>query len=40
MTVIHADDIPYHGRRYSIEIALPPLSATLLVPADQAPKTT
>ncbi|MEO8333797.1 MAG: 1,4-alpha-glucan branching protein GlgB [bacterium] len=37
-TVIHADDIPYHGRRYSIELALPPLSATLLVPADQAPK--
>jgi 1,4-alpha-glucan branching enzyme len=36
--VIHADDIPYHGRRYSIELALPPLSATLLVPADQAPK--
>ncbi len=37
--VIHADDIPYHGRRYSIELALPPLSATLLVPATQAPTT-
>jgi 1,4-alpha-glucan branching enzyme len=39
-TVIHADDIPYHGRRYSVELALPPLSATLLVPAAQAPTTT
>ncbi len=36
--VIRTDDIPYHGRRYSIELPLPPLSATLLVPADPAPK--
>ncbi len=27
------DDIPYHGRRYSIQVTLPPLSATILVPA-------
>ncbi len=32
-----ADDIPSHGRRYSIELALPPLSALVLVPAHQAP---
>jgi 1,4-alpha-glucan branching enzyme len=34
---VHADDIPFHGRRHSVELALPPLSATLLVPARLAP---
>ncbi len=32
---VTADDIPYHGRRYSIGLALPPLSALLLVPSRQ-----
>jgi 1,4-alpha-glucan branching enzyme len=32
-----AHDIPYHGRRYSIELDLPPLSALVLVPARTAP---
>ena len=32
---VQADDIPYHGRRYSIEIALPPLSAVVLAPRAQ-----
>jgi 1,4-alpha-glucan branching enzyme len=36
--LVHADDIPYHGRRYSVELALPPLAAILLVPSNQAPK--
>jgi 1,4-alpha-glucan branching enzyme len=27
-----AHDIPYHGRRYSIELDLPPLSAVVLIP--------
>ena len=36
--VIHADDIPYHGRRYSIELALPPLGVLVLMPANQAPE--
>ncbi len=30
--VVMADDMPYHGRRYSVELALPPLSALVLVP--------
>jgi 1,4-alpha-glucan branching enzyme len=30
---VNADDIPWHGRRYSVELALPPLGALLLVPA-------
>ena len=30
---VHTDDIPYHGRRYSVELALPPLAALVLVPA-------
>jgi 1,4-alpha-glucan branching enzyme len=34
---VHADDVPFHGRRHSVELALPPLSATLLVPARLAP---
>ncbi|MDB4898914.1 MAG: 1,4-alpha-glucan-branching enzyme, partial [Gemmatimonadetes bacterium] len=29
---VAADDIPYHGRRFSIELALPPLAALVLVP--------
>jgi 1,4-alpha-glucan branching enzyme len=33
---IHSDDFPYHGRPYSVEVQLPPLSATVLVPARQA----
>ena len=32
---VHADDIPYHGRRHSIQIALPPLSAVVLAPRTQ-----
>ena len=35
--VVHADALPYHGHPYSLELALPPLSALLLVPAHQAP---
>jgi 1,4-alpha-glucan branching enzyme len=34
---ISADDVPYHGRRYSVEVALPPLSALVLVPERVAP---
>ncbi|MEO8620036.1 MAG: 1,4-alpha-glucan branching protein GlgB [bacterium] len=30
---VHTDDIPYHGRRYSLNLALPPLSALVMVPA-------
>jgi 1,4-alpha-glucan branching enzyme len=26
------DDVPYHGRRFSVEVSLPPLSALILVP--------
>ena len=33
--VVQANDIPYHGRRYSIEVALPPLSAVVLAPTAQ-----
>ncbi|MBA3672845.1 MAG: 1,4-alpha-glucan branching protein GlgB, partial [Gemmatimonadaceae bacterium] len=32
-----ADDVPYHGRRYSIELPLAPLSAIVLVPAQGVP---
>jgi 1,4-alpha-glucan branching enzyme len=32
-----ADDVPYHGRRYSVEIALPPLSVLVLLPERVAP---
>ena len=35
---VEADDIPYHGRRYSINVALPPLSASLFKP--ELPHTT
>lgn len=34
--VVPADAVPYHGQQHSIEIALPPLSATVLVPTRQA----
>ena len=34
-----ADHVPYHGRPFSIEIALPPLSATVLVPTYPASRT-
>jgi 1,4-alpha-glucan branching enzyme len=30
---VPADDAPYHGRRYSVELTLPPLSAMVLVPS-------
>jgi 1,4-alpha-glucan branching enzyme len=33
---IHADDVPYHGRRYSVQLTLPPLSVMILVPAHVA----
>lgn len=33
---VQTDDIPYHGRRYSLNLALPPLSALVLVPAHRA----
>ena len=32
VTSVQADDIPYHGRRYSIQLTLPPLSAMVLIP--------
>ena len=32
------DDVPYHGRRYSIGIPLPPLSAQVLVPERTVPR--
>jgi 1,4-alpha-glucan branching enzyme len=34
---VTADDVPYHGRRYSIELALPPLSAMVFMPERVAP---
>jgi 1,4-alpha-glucan branching enzyme len=34
---ITADDVPYHGRRFSVEIALPPLSAVVFMPERVAP---
>ena len=30
---VRVDDVPWHGRRYSVEITLPPLSALVLVPS-------
>ena len=30
---VTAEDVPYHGRHHSVELALPPLSALVLVPA-------
>jgi len=35
---VQPDDIPYHGRRYSVSIALPPLSALVLVPVSNEPE--
>ena len=32
---VHADDVPYHGRRYSIEVPLAPLSALVMAPKAQ-----
>jgi 1,4-alpha-glucan branching enzyme len=32
VATVATDDVPYHGRRYSIELGLPPLSALVLVP--------
>jgi 1,4-alpha-glucan branching enzyme len=29
---VATDDVPYHGRRFSVEVSLPPLSALVLVP--------
>jgi len=34
---VKTDDVPYHGRRYSVEVSLPPLSATVLVPERVVP---
>ena len=34
---VTADDIPFHGRRFSIELPLPPLSAQVLVPSRHLP---
>jgi 1,4-alpha-glucan branching enzyme len=33
---VHADDVPYHGRRNSVQLTLPPLSVMILVPAHVA----
>jgi 1,4-alpha-glucan branching enzyme len=37
---VTAHDIPYHGRRFSVELTLPPLSAMLLVPSRMTSSTT
>jgi 1,4-alpha-glucan branching enzyme len=34
---VMADDIPWHGRRYSLDLVLPPLSVMIFVPARLAP---
>ena len=34
---VDAQDVPYHGRRYSIEVALAPLSVMVLVPERSVP---
>jgi hypothetical protein len=34
---IETQDVPYHGRRYSIEVALAPLSVLVLVPERAVP---
>jgi 1,4-alpha-glucan branching enzyme len=34
---VHPQDIPFHGRRCSVELRLPPLSVTVLVPARLMP---
>ena len=38
MTDVPTDDVPYHGRRYSVEVSLPPLSVTVLVPERVVPQ--
>jgi 1,4-alpha-glucan branching enzyme len=30
---VHADDIPHHGREFSLQITLPPLGVTILKPS-------
>ena len=35
---VEPDDIPYHGRRHSLQLALPPLSAMVLVPVSDEPE--
>jgi 1,4-alpha-glucan branching enzyme len=35
---VRTDDVPYHGRRYSVEASLPPLSAIVLVPERVVPR--
>jgi 1,4-alpha-glucan branching enzyme len=34
---VWADDHPMHGRRYSLDLVLPPLSVMVFVPARMAP---
>ncbi|MEP6990043.1 MAG: 1,4-alpha-glucan branching protein GlgB, partial [bacterium] len=36
MGTVTTDDLPYHGRRYSLNLALPPLAVLVLVPAPKA----
>jgi 1,4-alpha-glucan branching enzyme len=35
---VPTDDVPYHGRRFSIGIPLPPLSVLVLVPERIVPR--
>ncbi|MDB4885218.1 MAG: 1,4-alpha-glucan-branching enzyme, partial [Gemmatimonadetes bacterium] len=37
VTSVVPDDVPYHGRRYSVSLTLPPLSAMVLVPVSSEP---
>jgi 1,4-alpha-glucan branching enzyme len=37
VTAVTPDDVPYHGRRYSVSLTLPPLSAMVLVPVSNEP---
>jgi 1,4-alpha-glucan branching enzyme len=34
---VRTDDVPYHGRRYSVQLSLPPLSALVLAPERVVP---
>jgi hypothetical protein len=34
---VWADDHPFHGRRYSLDLTLPPLSVMVFVPGRLAP---
>jgi 1,4-alpha-glucan branching enzyme len=36
-SAVWADDHPFHGRRYSVELVLPPLSVMVFVPTRMAP---